>query len=160
MAESARRQTLTLCSPRAGNASPTEVWEPPPLATDLRKISVRSWIKLARWTVLGTLGCMVVSLAFNYVAFAGFPSDAKRQGLISAAIIPVILAGPLFFYLTLKLRELKIVNHKLNVTARNPNTGTDCRTSSTGNRTFSARRSRADARCFNPRSPRRERLTW
>ena len=87
------------------------------MATDLRKISVRSWIKLARWTVLGTLGCMVVSLAFNYVAFADFPYDARRQGLVSAAIIPIILAGPLFFYLTRKLRELKIVNHKLNVLA-------------------------------------------
>ncbi len=87
------------------------------MATDLRKISVRSWIKLARWTVLGTLGCMAVSLAFNHVAFRNFAPDAMRQGLISSAIIPVILAGPLFFYLTLKLRELKIVNYKLNVLA-------------------------------------------
>jgi hypothetical protein len=31
------------------------------------------------------------------------------------------------------------------VTERNPNTGTDCRTSSTGSSTFSVRRSRAAA---------------
>jgi diguanylate cyclase len=103
------------------------------LATDLITLSARSWHKLARWTVLGTLGCMVVSLAFNYMAFRGFTPDAMRQALISAVIIPVILAGPLFFYLTLKLRELKIVNHRLNVLA-----STDTLTSCLNRGAFSA----------------------
>ena len=80
-------------------------------------ISSRGRWKLARWTVCGTLGCLAISLPFNYLAFRGLGADAMRQGLISATILPVILAGPLFYYLTLKLRELKIVNQKLEVVA-------------------------------------------
>ncbi|HHZ07340.1 MAG TPA: GGDEF domain-containing protein [Rhizobiales bacterium] len=33
--------------------------------------------------------------------------------MVSATILPIVLAGPLFFYLTLKLRELAIANHRL-----------------------------------------------
>jgi hypothetical protein len=77
-------------------------------------ISVRGWLKLASWTVFGTLGCLAVSFGFNWLAFRGMGPEAMRQGLISATVLPILLAGPLFFFLTLKLRELAIVNHKLN----------------------------------------------
>lgn len=68
---------------------------------------------LARWTILGTLGCVAVSLAYNWLFFRDMGGAALRQGLVSATVLPVLLAGPLFFYLTLKLRELAIANHKL-----------------------------------------------
>ncbi|MBA3447063.1 MAG: GGDEF domain-containing protein [Pseudaminobacter sp.] len=87
------------------------------MATDLTKISARSWFLLARWTVLGTMGCVAVALAFHYFAFRGMGTEVQRQGVFTAIAIPVILAGPLFFYLTLKLRELAIVNHKLAIVA-------------------------------------------
>lgn len=79
-----------------------------------RRISLHGWLKLAGWTFFGTLGCLAVSLVFNWLAFRHMGPEALRKGLISATILPIILAGPLFFYLTLKLRELAIVNHKLN----------------------------------------------
>lgn len=77
------------------------------------RISKRGAFMLARWTVLGTLGCLAISLAWNWLAFRGMDAAALRQGLISATVLPIILAGPLFFYLTLKLRELASVNHQL-----------------------------------------------
>lgn len=80
-------------------------------------LSSRGRWKLARWTICGTLGCLAISLPFNYLAFRGLGPEAMRQGLISATILPIVLAGPLFYYLTLKLRELKIVNHKLEIVA-------------------------------------------
>lgn len=76
-------------------------------------ISTRSWVRLARWTVFGTLGCIVISVGFNYIFFRNELPDVFIKAIISASIIPVILAGPLFFYLTLKLRELAIANHRL-----------------------------------------------
>jgi diguanylate cyclase len=76
-------------------------------------ISTRGWLKLARWTVFGTLGCIVISMTFNYIYFLNETPALMAKGLVSAAIIPVILAGPLFFFLTLKLRELAIANHRL-----------------------------------------------
>ena len=74
---------------------------------------MRSWLKLTQWTVFGTLGCIAISVTFNYVYFFNESPALLTKALISAAIIPVILAGPLFFYLTLKLRELAIANHRL-----------------------------------------------
>jgi diguanylate cyclase len=76
-------------------------------------ISTRGWLKLTQWTVFGTLGCIAISVTFNYLYFANESPAHLTKALVSAAIIPVILAGPLFFYLTLKLRELAIANHRL-----------------------------------------------
>lgn len=80
-------------------------------------LSFRSWMLLARWTVFGTLGCIAIAVAFNSVYFGVFAPDALREALVSATVIPVLLAGPLFFYLTLKLRELAIANHRLRILA-------------------------------------------
>ncbi|MDF1599226.1 GGDEF domain-containing protein [Mesorhizobium sp. YIM 152430] len=77
------------------------------------RISRRGALMLARWTILGTLGCLAISLAWNWLAFRHMDALALRQGLISATVLPIILAGPLFFYLTLKLRELASANHQL-----------------------------------------------
>lgn len=84
------------------------------LLRGLSGISRRGWARLARWTVFGTLGCIAIAVTFNYVFFSLLAPAALVPSLISATIIPVILAGPLFFYLTTKLRELAIANHKLN----------------------------------------------
>jgi diguanylate cyclase len=80
----------------------------------LRDISLHGWLAIGRWTVLGTLGCMTVSVAFNWMAFQGHAPESFRQGIVSAVTINALLAAPLFFYLNVKLRELSVVNHKLN----------------------------------------------
>ena len=80
----------------------------------LAGISRRGLAKLARWTVFGTLGCIAIAVMFNYVFFSLYAPAALGPGLVSATIIPIILAGPLFFFLTAKLRELAIANHRLN----------------------------------------------
>lgn len=77
------------------------------------KISVRGALKLAGWTLSGTLGCLAISLFYNWLSFRHLGEEALRQSLISATVLPIILAGPLFSYLTLKMRELAIANHRL-----------------------------------------------
>lgn len=79
-----------------------------------RGISARGWIRLVSWTVFGTLGCLAVSLSFNWVMFSRMSDEALKQSLVSATVLPIVLAGPLFFFLSLKLRELAVVNHRLN----------------------------------------------
>jgi diguanylate cyclase (GGDEF)-like protein len=68
---------------------------------------------LARWTGFGTLSCIGVALVMNYLMFRDLGAAALQRSVLSAVIIPILLAGPLFFYLTLKLRELAAVNHQL-----------------------------------------------
>lgn len=77
------------------------------------RMSRRGALMLARWTICGTLGCLAISLSYNWLAFRNFDENALRQGLISAVVLPIILAGPLFFYLTLKMRELAGANRQL-----------------------------------------------
>lgn len=79
----------------------------------LSRISARSWLKLTQWTVFGTLGCVAICVGVNYVLFIGEPSDVFVKALVSATVLPTLLAGPLFFFLSLKLRELAIANHRL-----------------------------------------------
>ena len=99
-----------------------------------KRMSQRGMIKLAGWTFFGTLGCLAISLAYNWYSFRDFDDAALRQGLISATVLPIILAGPLFFYLTKKLRELAIANHKLAILA-----ATDSLTACLNRGAFSAR---------------------
>lgn len=80
-------------------------------------ISLRGWLKLASWTFFGTLSCIVIAVTFNYFFFGAVAPAAVRAGVVSAIVIPILLAGPLFAYLTLKLRELAIANHRLRVVA-------------------------------------------
>lgn len=83
----------------------------------LKKLSPQAWLKLGGWTVFGTLGCVAVSLAVTYALFHNAGAEVFDLVLVEATLVPILLAGPLFFYLTLKLRELAIVNHKLAVAA-------------------------------------------
>ncbi len=83
----------------------------------VQKMSFAGRVKLARWTLFGTVGCLAVALCFNILLFWGMPRDILMRGLFSATILPILLAGPLFFYLTLKLRELAIANHQLAIVA-------------------------------------------
>lgn len=82
------------------------------LAT-IRGMSSRGRRILARWTVFGTLGCMAFAVLFNFILFRDLEQPALGRSIFSGAVIPVLLAGPLFFFLTLKLRELAIANHRL-----------------------------------------------
>jgi diguanylate cyclase len=77
-------------------------------------ISGKGWRTLAIWTISGTLGCIVFAVAFNYFAFRDLDSAAMSRGIVVAIVLPVLLAGPLFFYLTLKMRELARLNYQLN----------------------------------------------
>ncbi|WP_187968263.1 GGDEF domain-containing protein [Aquibium microcysteis] len=82
------------------------------LAT-LKDMSPRGRRALARWTAFGTLGCILFAQTANWLMFRDLGQPALGLSIFSGTIIPILLAGPLFFYLTLKLRELAIANHKL-----------------------------------------------
>jgi diguanylate cyclase (GGDEF)-like protein len=87
-------------------------------------MSSRARHTLARWTILGTIGCLSVAMAFNAALFWRYDAEVFRLGMVSATVLPLILAGPLFFYLTLKLRELAIANHRLgDIASRDALTG-------------------------------------
>lgn len=80
--------------------------------------SLQSWSSVGRWTLFGTLACVVVALVFNAVAFHDLGAEALRRSLISATVLPIFLGVPLFFYLSMRMRRLAITNRRLGLVAR------------------------------------------
>ncbi len=80
--------------------------------------ALQGWSSVARWTFFGTLGCVLVSLAFNAVMFDDLGSRALRRSLMSATVLPMLLGIPLFFYMSMRLRGLAISNLRLGLVAR------------------------------------------
>ena len=76
-------------------------------------LSRRGRTKLALLTVGGILACVLISVVFNGILFEDAPSQYRNDALLSAIVLPILLAGPLFVYLSLKLRDLSILNRRL-----------------------------------------------
>jgi diguanylate cyclase len=84
-----------------------------PMSRQKVSISLRGMAKRLSWTFFGTLACVLISVSYNYFIFQSHRPETLHKALWSATVLPIVLAGPLFYYLTKKLRELAIVNHRL-----------------------------------------------
>jgi len=80
--------------------------------------AVTGWTSVARWTFFGTLGCVLVSVAFNATVFKDLSDTAFWRSIMSATILPMALGLPLFFYMSMRLRGLAISNLRLGLVAR------------------------------------------
>ena len=80
--------------------------------------ALQSWSSVGRWTLFGTLACVVISVTFNALVFDGLGQEALRRSLVSATVLPILLGAPLFFYLSMRLRGLAITNVRLGLVAR------------------------------------------
>lgn len=78
----------------------------------------QGWSSVRRWTFLGTLGCTLVAVTFNFFMFSDLGSEALSRSLLSATILPITLGLPLFFYLSMRVRSLVILNRRLSMVAR------------------------------------------
>lgn len=78
-----------------------------------RPLSRRGFFKLMRLTLGGILLCVVVSLSLHAWLFWPFGSDVFTLSMISAVVLPLVLAGPLFIFISLKLRQLSQLNREL-----------------------------------------------
>ncbi len=80
--------------------------------------ALQSWSSVGRWTLFGTAACVLVSVTFNALMFGDLGSAALQRSMVSAVILPVMLALPLFFYMSLRVRGLAITNLRLGLVAR------------------------------------------
>ena len=108
--------------------------------------ALQSWSSVARWTLFGTLGCILVSVTFNAFMFDDLGPQALQRSILSATVLPVLLGMPLFFYMSMRVRGLAITNLRLGLVAR-----TDSLTSCLNRGAFTARVSTQLARTdLNP----------
>ena len=80
--------------------------------------SLQSWSSVGRWTLFGTMACVLISVGFNALMFGDLGSVALHRSIISATVLPVLLGLPLFFYMSLRVRGLAITNLRLGLVAR------------------------------------------
>jgi diguanylate cyclase (GGDEF)-like protein len=96
--------------------------------------ALQSWSSVGRWTLIGTLFCMVVSLIVNVVLFGDLGGRALERAMVSAILIPAIVGMPLFLFLGMRVRGLALSNIRLGLVAR-----TDSLTSCLNRGAFTAR---------------------
>ncbi|MGB3336568.1 MAG: GGDEF domain-containing protein [Devosia sp.] len=80
--------------------------------------ALQSWSSVGRWTLFGTMACVLISVAFNAVVFGDLGSVALQRSIISAIVLPILLGLPLFFYMSVRVRGLAITNLRLGLVAR------------------------------------------
>lgn len=83
-----------------------------------RNLPVLGWSSVSRWTLLGTMACVIVSLGFTLLAFGDLEGDLARRLMISSTAIPIVLGAPIFFYFSMRVRGLAIANARLGRVAR------------------------------------------
>lgn len=75
--------------------------------------SPTGWGRVILWTALGTIGCIAVALFVDSFNFAGFDDAQRTRAIATDIIVPMLLAVPIIFFLSSKLRELAIAHEQL-----------------------------------------------
>jgi diguanylate cyclase (GGDEF)-like protein len=65
------------------------------------------------WTVLGTIGCVVTTLVVDWVNLASQSQPMRLRGMLIDILLPTLLASPLLFFFTSKLRDLAIAHERM-----------------------------------------------
>lgn len=79
--------------------------------------SPSGWGRVWLWTVLGTIFCVTVALYVDSFNFPTMTDEQLTRAILVNVSLPALLAGPMLFFLTSKLRELAIAHHQLSVAA-------------------------------------------
>jgi diguanylate cyclase (GGDEF)-like protein len=80
-------------------------------------LSARGRTRIVLWTVLGTLGVIILTLGMDSFNFNTFTPTQLIRAIITDIVLPLVIAPPIFFYFSSKLRELAIAHHKLAIYA-------------------------------------------
>lgn len=79
--------------------------------------SAQGWPRVFLWTILGTLGCIAAATWVDSFNFATLDDKAIARALLTDIGLPTLLAAPLIFFFSSKLRELAIANHRMSILA-------------------------------------------
>ena len=110
-----------------------------------RTIAIPGLSSVGRWTIFGTLACVLASLSLTWLLILDIDSTLAPRILLVSTTLPILIGAPLFFFFSLKLRGLAIANKRLDRVAR-----TDSLTACLNRRAFTAR---VNAWLLGPSSP-------
>ncbi|WP_245500150.1 MULTISPECIES: GGDEF domain-containing protein [unclassified Mesorhizobium] len=79
--------------------------------------SAQSWKDVAWLTVLGTAGCLILSLGLNYLLLFSEALTPFARSVITATLLPLAIGLPLFLLLGSKQAEIRRYRQELNRSA-------------------------------------------
>ncbi|WP_292101444.1 GGDEF domain-containing protein [Mesorhizobium sp.] len=79
--------------------------------------STQSWKDVAWLTVLGTAGCLILSLGLNYLLLFSEALTPFARSVITATLLPLAIGLPLFLLLGSKQAEIRRYRQELNRSA-------------------------------------------
>lgn len=80
-------------------------------------LSPRSWGRVVLGTISGTLFCIAVAMLADSFNFANVDAAALQRAILMNVLVPAVLATPLLLFFLIKLRQLAISQHELQVIA-------------------------------------------
>lgn len=83
----------------------------------LQQLPGGAWSSLVRWTLAVTAASVLISVGLSELILGTLSQGLAWQGLLASIVLPVLLGGPLVFYLMLRQKQLQLVNEKLQVLA-------------------------------------------
>lgn len=83
----------------------------------LLDFSPRGWGRVWLWTGLGTLFCVAAALYVDSFNFSSLDAAALERAIVTDVLLPIMLAGPLLFFFSARLRDLSIAHHDLEILA-------------------------------------------
>lgn len=84
----------------------------------MKRLSRISRSSVGRWTVFGTLACVLASTGVTFFAFGDLSGDLAMRLVVTATALPIVIGAPFFFYSGLRMRRLAIANARLDRVAR------------------------------------------
>ncbi len=69
------------------------------------------------WTILGTAGCVAAAIGVDSFNFASMTEEGRLRALLFDILLPTLLAAPLLYFFTSKLRDLAIAHERLTLYA-------------------------------------------
>lgn len=81
------------------------------------RLTARLWRRVVFRTVLHNVLVIVASVALCHVLLKALSSELGIAGLIASVLVPLVLAGPMIFYMSLKNEQLRLAYRELEVAA-------------------------------------------
>jgi diguanylate cyclase (GGDEF)-like protein len=87
------------------------------MSSRVHELPPQAWRQVIFWTVTIIVICVLVSVAISVVLLDVISEGINGPGLVTAIVMPIILGGPIMFYMQLRHQQLKLANLKLDVLA-------------------------------------------
>ncbi|RUT34653.1 GGDEF domain-containing protein [Arsenicitalea aurantiaca] len=79
--------------------------------------SARGHGRVVLWTVGGTIGCILAALYLDSFNFVLLDEEARNRAIVFDIVVPLLIAGPLFYFFSSRMRDLAIAHHQMEIYA-------------------------------------------